>query len=87
MRRPILDRQNRPEVYMSFINKTIFNIRSRLPVAKQDVESRNAADDDRIFHTPFQTDAQLQEESPEQMLRKKTNRLLLQAVLNKISAA
>ncbi|WKL15071.1 hypothetical protein QYQ99_22335 [Comamonas testosteroni] len=72
---------------MSFINKTIFNIRSRLPVAKQDVESRNAADDDRIFHTPFQTDAQLQEESPEQMLRKKTNRLLLQAVLNKISAA
>ena len=87
MRRPILDRQHRPEVYMSFIDKTIFNIRSRLPAMKQEVDSRTVPDDDRIFHTPFQTDAQLQEESPEQMLRKKTNRLLLQAVLNKISAA
>ncbi|TYK67540.1 hypothetical protein FSY59_27010 [Comamonas sp. Z3] len=72
---------------MSFIDKTIFNIRSRLPAVKQEVDSRAVPDDDRIFHTPFQTDAQLQEESPEQMLRKKTNRLLLQAVLNKISAA
>lgn len=87
MRRSILDRQHRPEVYMSFIDKTIFSIRSRCPDARQEVESRNVVDDDCIFHTPFQTDAQLQEESPEQMLRKKTNRLLLQAVLNKISAA
>lgn len=71
---------------MSFIDKTIFNIRARLPAAKQEVDRRNVADDDRVFHTPFQTDAQLQEDTPEQMLRKKTNRLLLQAVLNKISA-
>lgn len=56
---------------MSFIDKTIFSIRSRCPDVKQEVDSRNVADDDRIFHTPFQTDAQLQEESPEQMLRKK----------------
>ncbi|MGE8444275.1 MAG: hypothetical protein ACN6OS_22075 [Comamonas testosteroni] len=71
---------------MSFIDKTIFNIRARLPAATQEVDRRIVADDDRVFHTPFQTDAQLQEDTPEQMLRRKTNRLLLQAVLNKISA-
>lgn len=71
---------------MSFIDKTIFNIRARNPTAKKDVDSRNISDDDYVFHTPFQTDAALQEETPEQMLRKKTNRILLQAVLNKISA-
>ncbi|CAM4404374.1 hypothetical protein COAQ111491_22180 [Comamonas aquatilis] len=72
---------------MSFIDKTIFNIRSRNPAAKKDIDSRSVSDDDYVFHTPFQTDAALQAETREQMLHKKTNRILLQAVLNKISSA
>ena len=71
---------------MPFVDKTVFNIRARNPTAMKDVERLNSSNDDGVFHKPFQTDAALQEETPEQMLRKKTKRLLQQAALNKSSA-
>jgi hypothetical protein len=68
---------------MTFTDKTIFNIRSRIQSPKKDIDSRSVSDDDYVFHQPFRSNTEAQEEAPEQIVKRKTKRILQQAALQK----
>ncbi|UXC19895.1 hypothetical protein [Comamonas squillarum] len=71
---------------MSFIDKPIFNIRARTQVPVADVDSRDASDDDYIFHQPFRTMAEPPEPLTKKIYITKVVRLLQQAAVNKPAA-
>ena len=72
---------------MSFIDKTIFNIRARTLGTKKDVDSQNASDGDHIFSQPFQNGVETHGQTPAQILSKKIARILHQADLHKVALA
>ncbi|UBB17773.1 hypothetical protein [Comamonas odontotermitis] len=71
---------------MSFTDKTIFNIRERNAIPKEDVDSRNVSDDDYIFHQPFRTVAEPTQDLPKSIYHTKIVRLLQQAAANKATS-
>ncbi|CAM4401387.1 hypothetical protein COAQ111491_22005 [Comamonas aquatilis] len=72
---------------MSFVDKTIFNIRARSPGAKKDDAGQNVSDGGHIFSQPFQNGVETQVQTPAQFLSKKIARILHQADLHKVALA
>ncbi|WP_417283668.1 hypothetical protein [Comamonas sp.] len=72
---------------MSFIDKTIFNIRPRTLDAKKGLDSQNVADHGHVFSQPFQNDVEMQTQASAPILPKKIARILKQAALHKVALA